>query len=263
MIQKKGSVLMKTFTKDLLTVHVAQTAAEMGAAAAADIYAAICEKLSQKEEINMIFAAAPSQNTTLAALLEKDIEWERINAFHMDEYIGLQEGSNASFQTYLRDHLFSKAPFKSINYIHAFSDDKEAECARYSALLEQYPVDIVVLGIGENGHIAFNDPPVADFADTALIKPVKLDERCRVQQVHDGCFATIDDVPQYALTLTIPALLRADRMFCVVPYATKAEAVKEMLTTEHIDEHCPATALRRHAGATLYCDNESAKGLVR
>lgn len=252
---------MTEFTKDLLNVKIADTAEEMGKAAAEDIYAAICAQLAKKEEINMIFAAAPSQNTTLKALLEKDVAWERINAFHMDEYIGLPAGSNASFQTYLRDHLFSKAPFKSVNYINAFSDDKDAECARYAALLTQYPVDIVVLGIGENGHIAFNDPPVADFHDPKLIKPVKLDERCRTQQVHDGCFATIDDVPQYALSLTVPALLKAQQMFCVVPYATKAEAVKEMLTTDHIDEHCPATALRKHAGATLYCDKESAKGL--
>ncbi len=253
---------MLEFTKDLLQVKIADTAEEMGAAAAADIYVAIKALLEKKEEINMIFAAAPSQNTTLAALLEKDIEWERINAFHMDEYIGLPEGADASFQTYLRDHLFSKAPFKSVNYINAFATDREAECARYTALLREHPVDIVCLGVGENGHIAFNDPPVADFQDTVLIKPVKLDERCRTQQVHDGCFATIDNVPQYALTLTIPALTAAAQMFCVVPYATKAEAIKEMLTTDKIDEHCPATILRKHEGAILYCDKESAKGLA-
>ncbi len=252
---------MIAFEKDLLKVKIADTAEEMGRAAAEDIAAEICALLTQREEINMIFAAAPSQNTTLAALLQKDIAWERINAFHMDEYIGLQAGSNASFQTYLKDHLFSKAPFKSVNYINAFSDDKQAECARYTELLTRYPVDLVVLGIGENGHIAFNDPPVADFGDPLLIKPVKLDETCRTQQVHDGCFATIDEVPQYALTLTVPALLRAKKMFCVVPYATKAAAVAEMLTTDRIDEHCPATALRRHAGATLYCDKDSAKEL--
>ena len=252
---------MIRFTKDLLQVNIADTAEEMGAAASEDIAAAIHALLAERDEINMIFAAAPSQNTTLAALLQKDIPWERINAFHMDEYIGLQAGSDASFQTYLKDHLFSKAPFKSVHFINAFSDDKEAECARYTDLLTRYPVDIVVLGIGENGHIAFNDPPVADFCDPLLIKPVKLDEKCRTQQVHDGCFATLDEVPQYALTLTVPALLRASRMFCVAPYATKAEAVKEMLTTDRIDEHCPATALRKHSGATLYCDKESAKGL--
>ncbi len=249
------------FVKDNLNVVIAEDARRMGELAAQDIYAAIMELLSKKEKINMIFAAAPSQNTTLEALLKKDIPWERIRAFHMDEYIGLPEGSTASFGSYLREHLFDKVPFESVHYINAFGTDRAAECARYSELLRKYPVDIVCLGIGENGHIAFNDPPVADFSDPYLVKEVKLDERCRLQQVHDGCFACIDDVPQYALTLTVPALTAAERMFCVVPYATKAAAVKEMLTTTHIDEHCPATILRRHSGATLYCDQESAAGL--
>ena len=248
---------MKTFTKDSLQVTVADSAEEMGRLAAADIAAAIKEKLAEKEEIAMIFAAAPSQNTTLEALLTYDIPWERIRAFHMDEYIGLPQGSDASFQTYLKEHLFNKVAFRSVEFVNASAKDGAAECDRYTALLQQYPVDIVVLGIGENGHIAFNDPPVADFNDPKLIKPVKLDEACRNQQVHDGCFATLEEVPEYALTLTVPALLAADKMFCVVPYATKAAAVKEMLTTERIDEHCPATALRRHSGAHLYCDKES------
>ena len=250
---------MLELKKDLLDVKIADTAEEMGQAAAEDICCAICELLAQKEEINMIFAAAPSQNTMLEALLKKEIEWNRINAFHMDEYIGLKKGSQAAFQNYLKERIFEKAPFRTVNYINAWADDRDAECARYSALLEKYPVDIVCLGIGENGHIAFNDPPVADFKDPVLIKTVKLDERCRLQQVHDGCFETIDDVPQYALTLTVPALTAAVKMFCVVPYATKAEAVKELLTSEAIDEHCPALILRKHEGAKLYCDKDSAK----
>lgn len=248
---------MKSFTKDRLTVTVADTAEEMGALAAKDIAAAITQMLAEKAEISIIFAAAPSQNTTLAALLTYPIAWERIRAFHMDEYIGLPQDSQASFQTYLRNHLFDKVHFRSVEFINASAEDAGAECARYSALLRQYPVDLVVLGIGENGHIAFNDPPVADFCDPELVKPVKLDETCRQQQVHDGCFASLEDVPQYALTLTVPALLAAEKMFCVVPYATKAAAVKELLTTDQINEHCPATALRNHAGAHLYCDKES------
>ena len=253
---------MKTFMKDKMKVYIADTDVAMGNKAGADIAAAILEALEEKEEINMIFAAAPSQNTTLAALLTHDIPWEHVNAFHMDEYIGLPVGSDAAFCEYLKEHIFSKAPFKSIHYINAFSEDKEAECARYTKLLEEYPVDIVVLGVGENGHIAFNDPPVADFKDPALIKPVKLDQKCRMQQVHDGCFATIDDVPEYALTLTVPALLAGKKLFCAVPYATKAAAITEMLTTDHIDEHCPAAALRLHGGATLYCDKESAVNVL-
>ena len=254
---------MITLNKDKLKVVIADTAEEMGRLAARDIADAMGVLLQKREEINMIFAAAPSQNTTLSALLEMDLPWERVRAFHMDEYIGLPADSTASFQTYLKEHLFNKAPFRSVEFIHASATDPKAECARYSALLEQYPVDIVVLGIGENGHIAFNDPPVADFNDPALVKPVELDQTCRQQQVHDGCFATIDDVPRFALTLTIPALTAAKQMFCVVPYATKAAAVRELLTTEHIDEHCPATALRLHGGATLYCDGDSAAEVTK
>lgn len=247
---------MTTFTKDSLQVKILTTAEKMGAEAAKDIYGAISELLEKKDEINIIFAAAPSQNTTLDALLTYDIDWSRINAFHMDEYIGLKFPS-ASFQMYLRGRIFDKVNFKSVNFINAQEEDIEKECKRYSELLEKNPTDIVILGIGENGHIAFNDPPVADFNDSALVKPVKLDDKCRNQQVHDGCFEKFEDVPQYALTLTVPALLRAKKMFCVVPYTTKAEAVREMLTTDKIDEHCPATALRNHGGATLYCDGES------
>lgn len=254
---------MLEFKKDLLTVKIAESAEEMGEAAAEDICEAIRSCLGEKDEINMIFAAAPSQNTMLAALLKKEIEWNRINAFHMDEYIGLKRGSNAAFQNYLKEHIFDLAPFKSIHYINAWEEDRERECVRYSELLEKCPVDIVCLGIGENGHIAFNDPPKADFQDPVLIKTVELEERCRMQQVHDGCFESIDDVPQYALTLTVPALTVAKKMFCVVPYASKAEAVKELLTSEVIDEHCPALIMRKHAGATLYCDKDSAKEYLK
>ncbi|MBP3481463.1 MAG: glucosamine-6-phosphate deaminase [Clostridia bacterium] len=249
---------MKTFYKDNLFVTIADTDIQMGEIAANDICQTIKEMISARSELNIIFAAAPSQNTTLDALITKDIPWERINAFHMDEYIGLPIGSPAAFRCYLKDRLFSKVPFRSVHYIDAFSNDKDAECLRYSKLLTDYPVDIVILGIGENGHLAFNDPPVADFNDPVSVKAVLLDDICRMQQVHDGCFTDISQVPHYALTLTIPALMAAKHMFCVVPYTTKAMAVRELLTTEHIDERFPASALRTHTGARLYCEQESA-----
>ena len=247
---------MTEFTKDKLKVKIECCAEKMGECAANDIYLKITELLKEKEELNIIFAAAPSQNTTLDALLTKDIDWSRINAFHMDEYIGLTK-PEAAFCKYLEGRIFGKVNFKSVNYINAQEKDVEKECARYSELLTKYPTDIVILGIGENGHIAFNDPPVADFNDKVLIKPVKLDDKCRMQQVHDGCFETFDDVPEYALTLTVPMLVSASKMFCVVPGKTKANAIREMLTTDNVDEHCPATALRNHKCATLYCDKES------
>ena len=252
---------MKAFKADKLIVKTMASRSEMGQVAAAEIVAAIKAKLEEKEELNMIFAAAPSQNEVLKTLTESDVDWSRINAFHMDEYIGLPADAPQRFGNYLRDHIFAHAPFKSVNYIDC-SSTKEAECARYTALLAKYPTDIVCMGIGENGHIAFNDPGVADFNDPATIKPVPLDDVCRQQQVNDGCFAKFDDVPTHALTLTVPTLFRGGYLFCSVPAPTKAAAVKEMLTTDNIDEHCPAAILRRHDNAVLYCDADSASLLA-
>ena len=247
---------MREFVKDSLKVKVYESRAEMGCGAASDIHDFLVKRLEERETVNVIFAAAPSQNDTLAALCEYgDIDWSRINAFHMDEYVGLKKDAPQRFAVYLDEHIFSKKPFKSVNYIDP-SNDIESECERYAALLREYPVDAVILGIGENGHIAFNDPGVADFCDPKLIKPAELDLVCRQQQVNDGCFPTLDDVPTHALTLTVPALVAADALFCSVPAATKAWAVRETLTAE-ISDKCPATIMRNHKCATLYCDSDS------
>ncbi len=160
----------------------------------------------------------------------------------MDEYIGLDPEAPQGFGNFLRAHIFDLVPFKSVNCIDSAATDAEAEAERYGALLNSNPTDVVVMGIGENGHIAFNDPPVADFHDPKTVKAVKLDEICRRQQVNDGCFARIDDVPTHALTLTVPTLTRAPYLFCIVPAPTKAWAVRETLTGS-IDEHCPASVL--------------------
>ena len=248
---------MKTLKKDLLTVNIYDSRDEMGKAAGADIKACILKLLEKKETINMIFAAAPSQNEVLASLAEdKEIPWNRVNAFHMDEYIGLSADAPQGFGNFLKNAIFGRAPFKSVNYINISATDADAECERYSKLLEENPTDIVVMGIGENGHIAFNDPPVADFKDTKKVKPVELDEICRQQQVNDGCFATINDVPKMAITLTCPTLFSGDYLFCIVPAPTKANAVKATVCGE-IGEACPATILRRHNNAILYLDPDS------
>ena len=248
---------MKSFVKDLLNVNIYDSRAEMGDAAARDIKAAILAALSEKESINMIFAAAPSQNEVLAALAnDKEIPWGRVNAFHMDEYIGLAADAPQGFGNFLKEHLFGIAPFGTVNYIRPDAPDAAAECERYSRLLLDNPTDIVVLGIGENGHIAFNDPPVADFDDSAVVKVVKLDEICRNQQVNDGCFKTIDDVPTHALTLTVPTLMAGKRLFCIVPAKTKANAVYATVNAE-ISTACPATAMRCHPDVTLYLDADS------
>ncbi|MBQ8552518.1 MAG: glucosamine-6-phosphate deaminase [Clostridia bacterium] len=249
---------MREFTKDLLRVKIMPDRTEMGKVAAKDIHDRILALLSEKPEINMVFAAAPSQNEVLASLIAyTDIEWSRINAYHMDEYVGLAaEDIDKSFGRFLTDHIFGKVPFKSVELIDCKAADAEAECERYSALLRANPTDIVVMGIGENGHIAFNDPWVAKFDDDKTVKVVELDEVCRQQQVNDGCFPCIDRVPKQAMTLTCPTLVAAPHLFCIVPAATKANAVKRTLEGE-INENCPATLLRRQPNAVLYLDDKS------
>lgn len=247
---------MIQYKRDTLTVKVYESRNSMGVSAAREIAACIKKLLEEKESINMLFAAAPSQNEMLAALAaDPSIRWEKINAFHMDEYVGISRNAPQGFANFLKKALFDKVTFASVNLLDCTAEPcKEAE--RYSALLLKNPLDIVCMGIGENGHIAFNDPHVADFDDPALVKIVDLDEVCRMQQVHDGCFAALEDVPKYALTLTVPALHNAKYHFCVVPAATKAEAVKNMVEGE-IGEKCPATILRQTENAVLYCDADS------
>ena len=218
--------IVKTEQVDKLNVKVYQTREEMGRAAAEEAAAAIRAAIAAKGEINMIFAAAPSQNEFLAHLIaDKSIDFTKINAFHMDEYIGLPADAPQGFGNFLRERLFDRVPFKTVNTIDSTAADPEAECRRYAALLQAHPCDIVCMGIGENGHIAFNDPHVADFGDKAAVKVVALDETCRQQQVNDGCFARLDDVPTHALTLTIPTLTAPEAVFCIVPAKTKANAV--------------------------------------
>lgn len=249
----------RTFSREMLNVKVFSTTEEMGRAAAAEVAAKIVELLGKKEEVNMIFAAAPSQEAFLNSLIaDSRIDWTRINAFHMDEYIGVGPSAPQSFAHFLRERIFDRVPFRSVYCLDGLASDRDAECARYAGLLQRYPVDIVCMGIGENGHIAFNDPDVADFNDPKLVKVVALDPVCRQQQVNEKCFERLDLVPSEALTLTVPALLRGRWLFCIVPFASKAEAVRCTLYGE-ISEHCPASVLRNEADACLYLTAESAR----
>lgn len=250
------------FVRDKMQVNIFISRNEMGKKAAEDTAMKIKELLLKRDEINMIFAAAPSQNEFLKYLiLDKSIEWNKINAFHMDEYIGLDKNAPQGFGNFLKDRIFSKVKFKSVHYINGLADDIQRECIRYEKLLIDNPVDIVCLGIGENGHIAFNDPPVADFNDKVLVKDVNLDLSCRQQQVNEHCFATIQLVPQRAITLTIPALMKAKYLFCIVPSVNKSKAVYNTLHNE-IDEKCPATILRTKENAKLYLDKDSANLII-
>ena len=254
--------ILKDFYCDKLHVRVFDSRASMGDCAGAEASACLKKLLAEKETINVMFAAAPSQNETLAALIaDPDIDWARVNAFHMDEYVGLDEAHPAGFRNFLRRAIFDLKPFKSINLLNGNAADAEAEAARYDKLLRENPLDVCILGVGENGHIAFNDPPVADFADPKYVKVVELEERCRVQQVNDGCFEKVELVPTHALSVTIPGLVQAKHMFCSVPAPTKAEAIKHMINDD-ITTVCPATILRRHDDTKLYVDADAGKHIL-
>ncbi|MGH3486309.1 MAG: 6-phosphogluconolactonase [Actinopolymorphaceae bacterium] len=242
-------------------VRVFADRASLGHAAASDIAAEIRERLGVQDAVRMIFAAAPSQQETLAALTaEAGVNWERVTAFQMDDYLGLPDDAPQRFGQWLRAAIFDRLPFKDVHLMRT-DGDAESRAAEYAALLDEAPVDICCLGIGVNGHIAFNDPPVADFADPLAVKVVQLDSTCRQQQVDDGCFPTFDDVPPTALTLTVPRLLDVGRMFCMVPGAAKAPAVGAALQGP-IAESCPASALRTHHACSLYLDQDSAHELA-
>lgn len=247
---------MKSFIVDKLKLNVFDSRTAMGEAAGKAVETKIHELLTEKEELRMVFAAAPSQNEFFAYLRRSSvIPWERITAFHMDEYIGLPSDAEPLFANFLKRNLFDQVNFKKVHLIDG-NNDPEDECARYASLISEKPIDIICLGIGENGHIAFNDPPVADFDDPAIIKKVTLDLACRQQQVNDGCFPSITEVPVEALTLTIPTLISADYLFCIVPGRLKREAVKNAIHGP-VTTACPASILQTHRQCEMYMDGEA------
>ena len=250
--------LTRTLKADEITVKVFDNRANMGVAASKEAAGWINEALKEKEEVNIIFAAAPSQNDFLASLIKEDVDWTRVNAFHMDEYIGLTEDAPQGFANFLRRAIFDLVPFKNVYCLNGQNPDPEAECKRYTELLLSNPVDIIFMGIGENGHIAFNDPGVAKFDDPETVKIAKLDEVCRNQQVNDGCFASIDLVPTHAYTLTVPIMMSVPKMMLVVPTALKAKAIHDTVLGP-VDEMVPASVVRTHkGGAVLYTDEAGA-----
>jgi len=248
---------MKQFKIDNLEVFVADSRQEMGEMAATAFEQEAAKFVATNNFLRIIFASAPSQLEFLQALLKHDVlPWNKIEAFHMDEYIGLNPSSSQSFAYFIEQTLLSKRDVHAKNFIDG-SIEVNLMIENYTKLLTNKPISIVGMGIGENGHIAFNDPPVADFNDKVWMKEVELEEKCRIQQVNDGCFASLDLVPKTALTLTIPTLMSAKSLICVVPGKLKAEAIKNTLTAE-ISEKCPATILRKHPNAKLFIDNDSA-----
>jgi glucosamine-6-phosphate deaminase len=235
---------------------------EAGAAGAAVAGAVIREEIRRKGSAAVVFASAVSQDPFLAALrTEPEIDWGRITAFHMDEYAGMSERHPASFRRFLRDRLFDHVPVAAFHGLDAEAGALEAECARYAALLHEAQPCLVVMGIGENGHLAFIDPPVCRFDEPRDVRLVDLDDICRMQQVHDGAFARIEDVPRQALSLTVPFFLRVPRAVVFVNGERKSAAVHAALEGP-VTESCPASALRRHPSATLFLDRTAASRLV-
>jgi glucosamine-6-phosphate deaminase len=236
-----------------------------GMAAASHVHGEIRRVVEQKGSARIVMACAPSQDDFYESLvfladLEREV-WTNVEVFHMDEYAGLSGDDPQSFRHYLRTHFLDHVEVAAFHPIRGEAEDLEAEARRYAELLEAEPIDVISMGIGENGHIAFNDPPVADFADPLRVKLVELDAVCRQQQVNDGCFSSLAEVPQHALTLTLPVFANAGMLVCIVPTLRKAKAVRETLLGP-VGTACPATLLRKHAEAYLYLDEEAASLLT-
>jgi glucosamine-6-phosphate deaminase len=245
---------------DALTVQIYPTNKDLGDAAAAHASRVILGAVRQTGGANIILATGNSQLTFLDALWQiPGIPWEQVRVFHMDEYVGLNPQHPASFHNFLLRHLLEQVKPRAFYPVPGQSSDSEKACREYEVLLHQFPADLCVLGIGENGHLAFNDPPYADFQDPAWVKVVRLAEESRRQQVGEGHFAALEEVPTLALTLTIPALLSARRVLAVVPEGRKARAVRQALRGP-LSPGCPASILRNCAHATLFLDVNSAAG---
>ncbi len=247
--------------KDKLEVNIYPDIKEMGKAAAKFVAEKLNEAVSASGSANLILATGASQFAFLENLQKEKIEWNKITVFHLDEYKGINDKHPASFRNYLRERILDTVKPKTVYYLNGDDKDIDAEVLRYENLLKKHQIDVACIGIGENGHIAFNDPPVADFNDPLLVKVVELDDACRKQQQGEGWFPTFDDVPTQALSLTIPAIMRCKAISCVVPDERKAKAVYDTLNAE-ISTACPATILRTHPAAVLHLDAAAASKLI-
>ena len=255
------TVPARQFRAGLMKVEIHPSREAAGRAAARAAANTLTELAAARPEIAVIFATGASQFETLAALTAvPDLPWDRILGFHMDEYIGLPVGHPASFRRYLRERLTTKVRMREFNEIDGNAPDPERAAREYADKLRAADPRLCLLGIGENGHLAFNDPGVADFHDPRDAKIVQLDSQCRKQQHAEGWFASIDEVPASAITLTIPALMRVPKLIASVPGPRKAAIVRRTIQ-EEISTVCPATILRTHPDATVYLDNESASEL--
>ncbi|MBM3821702.1 MAG: glucosamine-6-phosphate deaminase [Verrucomicrobia bacterium] len=246
---------------DSLDVRIYRSQEAMAEDVASEVGAYLRDCIRSQGSAAAIMATGNSQIRFLSRLVEKgEVDWSHVTLFHMDEYLGIDAGHKASFRRYMRERVESLARPRAFHYIEGDAALPLEECERYEALLRAQTIDLCCLGIGENGHLAFNDPPVARFEDRRWVKIVKLDDACKGQQVREGHFPSLESVPPYAITLTVPALCQARRMFCVAPEKRKAVAVRDTLCGP-VSTACPASYLRTQAQASLYLDHESA-GLI-
>ena len=261
---QQPSAEIKRFKTENLKIEIYPTRKEAGFAAA-NAAAEELKRLGQTsaEAIGVIFATGASQVETLRALVRiPGLPWDRICGFHMDEYVGIASDHRASFRHYLRNELTQHVRMRRFYDVDGNAPDPEKACQEYADALRAANPQLCLLGIGENGHLAFNDPGVADFDDPRDMKIVALDDECKQQQVAEGWFGSVDEVPAQAMTLAIPTLLRVPKLIVSVPGLRKARIVKRALN-EPISTACPATILRKHPDATIYLDEESASELEK
>ncbi|HEX3987757.1 MAG TPA: glucosamine-6-phosphate deaminase [Acidobacteriaceae bacterium] len=252
---------MKNLDFGIVKVRVYPTAKAAGHAAAETVAATLRELSAKRDRIGVIFATGASQLETLHALTSiPDLPWEKVHGYHLDEYIGLDENHPASFRRYLRENLTNRVSMAAFRAIDGSAADPEKVRRDYVEKLRGADPQICLLGIGENGHLAFNDPHEADFEDPEPMKVVTLDRACREQQLAEGWFPSLDEVPEQALTLTIPTILQVPRLVASVPGKRKAGSVRRTLR-DPISVNCPATILRTHPDVTIVLDHESASEL--
>jgi glucosamine-6-phosphate deaminase len=245
-----------------VNVQVFETKQDLGRAAASRAAAAIGEALARFGRARVIAATGASQFEFLDALTATGgVDWTRVEMFHLDEYVGLPDSHPASFRRYLRERIVERVHPGAFHFLAGDAGDPLAECRRVGALLARAPIDVAFVGIGENGHLAFNDPP-ADFETEEPYLVVELDEACRRQQLGEGWFATLDDVPRRAISMSIRQILKAREILCVVPDARKARAVRDCLEGEVSPRH-PSSILQTHPATTVYLDRDSAALLAR
>jgi len=245
-------------------IKISADAGEMGKTAALDVAGSIKKHLKKKGKLNMVFAAAPSQDTFLTSLSAMDIDWSKITCFHLDEYVDLPRSHPNTFEVYLNEHLFKKAKPKKVYFIKGMEGTPEEVCAQYGKLINENEIDIACIGIGENGHIAFNEPGSL-INDEKIVRVITINEQSVHQQYDDykndpnknKRYSSLDEVPRKAITLTIPTILAAKEIYVIVPGLQKAAAVKRMWEGP-ISEKCPSSALRFHSSVKIYLEENSA-----